>query len=136
MIYQLKTSLNSTKIFHYINDVSATNWNYLQSPKNASCFIFITVCIYIYIYISTYQPIGRQRLTKHISVTTNISIVRQRCGTYAFATTEEAVFSIDPPQGYVSRPVVKQSQSYNGNESCRSTEEHGRVQGREWSMSY
>jgi hypothetical protein len=53
------------------------------------------------------MPIARQRVAEHILTTTNTSIIRQRHRKHAFATIEEAVFSIDLPQEYVvqSTPV-------------------------------
>jgi hypothetical protein len=57
------------------------------------------------------MPIARQRVAKHIPAEANernsmTSIARQRSGEHAFATIEEAVFSMDPPRYYI---VVQKS---------------------------
>jgi hypothetical protein len=44
--------------------------------------------------IVTCISIARQRAAKHIPATTNTSTARQRRGTHAFATIEEAQFSM------------------------------------------
>jgi hypothetical protein len=54
------------------------------------------------------MPIARQGVAKHIPVTTNTSIARQRRGEKAFTTIQEAVFSMDPSRDYISVPFVHQ----------------------------
>jgi hypothetical protein len=67
------------------------------------------------------MPIARQRVAKRIPATTYTSIARQRSGKYAFATIEEAVFSMGAPRDYISNAVVNQKSVG--------------VRGREWSVS-
>jgi hypothetical protein len=50
--------------------------------------------------------IARQRIAKHIPVTTNTSIARQWRCKHAFATVEEKVFSMCSLREYISSPVV------------------------------
>jgi hypothetical protein len=57
------------------------------------------------------MPIARQRVAKHIPAEENARnntnfIARHRRGKHAFATTEEEVFSMDPPRDYISSTVV------------------------------
>jgi hypothetical protein len=56
------------------------------------------------------MAIARQRVAKHIPAeakarNNRTSIGRQRRGKHAFATIEEAAFSMDPPQDYIISPV-------------------------------
>jgi hypothetical protein len=62
-------------------------------------------------YVVRARPIARQRVAKHIPAEANAQnsrtyIARQRRGKHAFATIEEAVFSMDPTRDYISSPVV------------------------------
>jgi hypothetical protein len=64
-------------------------------------------------YVVRAMSIARRRVAKHIPAEANARknrtcIARQLRGKHAFATVEEAVFSMCPPQDYISSPVANQ----------------------------